>query len=190
MSEHPEELLPWYANDTLAGEERERVERHLAGCAHCRAELALLHAMRREVKALDAAPGELVRAQLLKEARRSRLKRGRWMPAALAASLAVVVIQAAVLLSLLPRHESYGPLGARTAPGVIVQVRFAPDATEREMRDVLSAVNGSIVEGPGALGVYRVRLAAIPSGDRERIAAAIETLRAAAPVVTHVEREP
>ncbi|HEX7045286.1 MAG TPA: zf-HC2 domain-containing protein [Burkholderiales bacterium] len=192
MSEHPEELLPWYANDTLAGEERARVERHLAGCAYCRAELALLQAMRREVKALDAAapPGELARARLLKEARRSRPPRARWMPVALAASLALVVIQAAVLVSLLPRDDRYAPLGGETAPGVIVQVRFAPEATEREMRAVLGAVNGTIVEGPGALGVYRVRLAAIPPEDGERIAAAIETLRAAAPVVTHVEREP
>ncbi|HEY8553718.1 MAG TPA: anti-sigma factor [Burkholderiales bacterium] len=191
MSEHPEELLPWYANDTLEGAERERVERHLADCAHCRAELELLRAVRREVKALDAAPppGELARARLLKEARRSRPARWRWMPVALAASLALIVIQAAVLVSLLPGEEGYAPLGARPAQGVIVQVRFAPEATEREMRTLLGAVNGSIVDGPGALGIYRVRLAAIPPGDRERVAAAIETLRAA-PVVTHVEREP
>ncbi|HHQ42366.1 MAG TPA: zf-HC2 domain-containing protein, partial [Chromatiales bacterium] len=42
--EHPVELLPWLANGTLEGEERERVQRHVEGCARCRAELEFLQA--------------------------------------------------------------------------------------------------------------------------------------------------
>jgi len=33
------EMIPWYANGTLAEDERELVERHLAGCEACRARL-------------------------------------------------------------------------------------------------------------------------------------------------------
>lgn len=38
--EEMERLLPWLANGTLAGGERDRVERHLAACPACREELA------------------------------------------------------------------------------------------------------------------------------------------------------
>jgi anti-sigma factor RsiW len=42
VTPHPEmqELLGAYALDAVDGEEREQLERHLAGCAECRAELA------------------------------------------------------------------------------------------------------------------------------------------------------
>lgn len=39
------ELLPWYVNGTLEVDESGRVERHLAGCASCRGELALCREM-------------------------------------------------------------------------------------------------------------------------------------------------
>lgn len=192
MSEHPEELLPWYANETLAGEERARVERHVASCAQCRAELELLKSVRREIKTMDAVegPGELARARLLQEARRTRPRPVRWMPAALAASVAIIALQAALLLWLWPQEDRYTPLGPAPSQQVILQVRFAPEATEREIRAALGAVNGSIVDGPGALGVYRIRLDALRPQEGERIAAAVATLRATAPVVAHVQREP
>ncbi|MFS2018646.1 zf-HC2 domain-containing protein [Massilia sp. CT11-108] len=37
-----QDALPWLANGTLAGAELERVQAHVATCAHCRADLALL----------------------------------------------------------------------------------------------------------------------------------------------------
>lgn len=40
--ETADELLPWYVNDTLAADEREAVRRHLAECAACRENVALL----------------------------------------------------------------------------------------------------------------------------------------------------
>ena len=190
--EHPETLLPWYANDTLTGEERALVERHLADCAHCRAELELLKAIRGEVRSLDAAPGpgELARARLLKEARRTRGTRSRWLPAALAASVAVIALQAVLLTWMWPSQDTFTPLGSASSAEVVLQLRFSPDATEREIRDALEAVDGSIVDGPGALGVYRVRLDATGADEEARVASAIEALRSTAPVVTYVEREP
>jgi anti-sigma factor RsiW len=45
---HPEaqDALPWLANGTLAGTELERVQAHVASCADCRADLALMRALR------------------------------------------------------------------------------------------------------------------------------------------------
>ncbi len=51
---HPEERLPDYAMDLLEGEERERVEAHLAECAACRAEV---RALREAYYALPLAEG-------------------------------------------------------------------------------------------------------------------------------------
>lgn len=41
-----QDALPWLANGTLAGAERERVQAHIEACAACRADLALLHTLR------------------------------------------------------------------------------------------------------------------------------------------------
>ncbi|HIC95898.1 TPA: zf-HC2 domain-containing protein [Candidatus Bipolaricaulota bacterium] len=50
------ELLPWYVNGTLRGEELAEVERHLRRCRRCRAEVEEL----RELQAgLEQALGEL-----------------------------------------------------------------------------------------------------------------------------------
>lgn len=189
--EHPEELLPWYANGTLAGDERTRVDRHLADCAHCRAELEFLESVRQEVRSLDHAqdPGELVRARLLQQVRRSRPARNRWLPAALAASIAVIVLQAALLTWVWAPLDTFTPLGHVPSTDAVVQLRFAPEATERDIRVALEAVNGSIVDGPGTLGIYRVRLDAVRADDEARVAAAIRTLRES-PGVVRAEREP
>ena len=47
------DLLPLYASARLAASERERVDAHIAGCAECAAELALLRSV---AKAYDVTP--------------------------------------------------------------------------------------------------------------------------------------
>ena len=48
-AQHPDELLPWLANGTLAGAERQEVEAHVATCERCRRELVWLEALRNSV---------------------------------------------------------------------------------------------------------------------------------------------
>ncbi len=43
------ELLPWYVNETLTGNERARVEAHLVGCEGCRKELKELQGLKQLV---------------------------------------------------------------------------------------------------------------------------------------------
>jgi hypothetical protein len=57
---------------------------------------------------------------------------------------------------------------------VLIHVVFSEDITEREIRALLGRVEGSIVEGPSAMGVYTVE---IPARPPERVAAAVEVLR-------------
>lgn len=63
MNEHPLEAISAYADGELSGAERERVERHLAGCTECARELALIRSMgdamarQRETETRDMWPG-------------------------------------------------------------------------------------------------------------------------------------
>jgi anti-sigma factor RsiW len=57
-SHEPASSLAWYAAGTLSERERRDVERHLETCAECRAELASIQVLRRDLRgAYDAEPG-------------------------------------------------------------------------------------------------------------------------------------
>jgi len=190
---HPDDLLPWYANGTLAGEERARVERHLESCARCRQELKLLSAVRRSVQQETeaATPGELGLRRLMRQVKSETATARTWWRPALATAATVIVAQAIVLAAVLwPREEPITPLGARfESPAAILQVRFAPSATEPEIRAAINAVDGVLVDGPGALGIYRIRLAGVTARDAAAKARAAETLRARSKVVQEVTPE-
>lgn len=64
-----------------------------------------------------------------------------------------------------------GPTATAPAGGML-RVSFRADIRESELRDVLAAIGGEIVAGPGQLGLYHVR---VREGDA---AAATERLRA------------
>jgi anti-sigma factor RsiW len=168
--QHPRELLPWLVNGGLEDPEREAVTRHVAGCADCQAEVTLLRAMRRGVKAIEpAGAGELGWQRLRRSlGGATRTVTPRWvMPAALAASL-VIVAQAALLVTRTPETVRYEPLSGPVAEDTLAQVRFAPEASEAELRALLREAGVRIVDGPSAAGVYL--LAAEPDRDPEEAA--------------------
>ncbi len=173
-------LLPWHANGTLEAEERALVARHLTGCAECRAELALCRDGLDAVHLTDDAgweppPGQLERlldrlpppaeapglGVRVRSAWRGQPARIRWVLAAqsaLAAGLAGVVLWQATA----PAPSTYRTLSraeASAAPGPRLEIVFAEDATEAQLRALLRAAGGSIVAGPTARGVYTVALA-------------------------------
>ncbi len=194
-------LLPWYVNGSLKDEEREAVEAYLAQSAEARDEVALLTALRQQVKdeKIENSPGELGLQRLKRDINRSD-EQGRapaetgkvisiaswWRPLAVAACLAVV-IQAGVLVNL-----AGGPDGevtiAEFAAAPDLQVTFAPTATEQEIREVLQSAGTVIVDGPSALGIYGLRLAD-PEGDKAAIEAALVKLQARGDVVTFAEKK-
>lgn len=106
LKDHPEELLPWVANDSLEGEERRVVETHLASCLACRRELDRLRELRREVQQVSAItpPGDAGLEHLMRQVAASETPfaqerqsgtasaHGSWPPwLGVAASLVVVV---------------------------------------------------------------------------------------------------
>ncbi|HIP79917.1 MAG TPA: hypothetical protein EYH07_15815, partial [Kiloniellaceae bacterium] len=141
-------LLPWYVNGTLSAEEQQAVEAYLETNAHARDEVALLSAMRQQVKeeSIENSPGELGLKRLRREISLSEqqapapAESGKvvsisswWRPLAVAACLAVV-IQAGVIVT-------GGPGGDVDPAGFLrpadLQVTFAPTATEQQIREVL-----------------------------------------------------
>ena len=194
-SAHPDELLPWYVNGTLEGPERERVEKHLESCRRCRDEAAWLARLREQIKAEGRAdaPGELGLRRLMRQVRDSeakpRARRLQWWQPALAAAVMIIVIQSVLLVRPWQATDTgIVPLGGQPSTAV-VQVEFAPTATEAQIREVLQAVDGVIVDGPGALGIYRIRLQGVAPGDADRVAAAVAALRAREGIVVHAAPE-
>jgi anti-sigma factor RsiW len=105
------DLLPDLLHDRLAAADRARVEAHVALCADCAAELALLNAMRgmlRRAPAVDVA--SIVRALPGREAPARRRAWGGWRAAAAIAAIAVGGTSVAIA-----RHEP----AASTPPLVV-----------------------------------------------------------------------
>jgi anti-sigma-K factor RskA len=193
-------LLPWYVNGTLDDGERRQVEAYLERSSHARDEVELLGALRQQVKdeTIEASPGALGLQRLKRDMKQAAAQPGNldrmagktvtvasfWRPLAVAACLAVV-IQAGVMIGV----GGFGTpdSGVTTATGgspAVLQVTFAPDATEQQIRDTLQSAGASIADGPTALGVYNLRL--VDAGGS--VDEALATLRASGDVVTFAER--
>jgi anti-sigma factor RsiW len=185
---HPSELLPWLANGTLEGEERAAVEAHLADCDTCRSELQLLRELRETIRAEPLADaGDLGLQRLLQAVRKERKAqsaRPRWLiPAAIAASL-VIAVQAVMLLQPGPQAPVYAPLSGPSAGRGVLQVEFMPEAREADLRNLLRDAGARIVDGPSAVGLYRL---AVASGrDPQQV---LERLRSHKTLVRHVALE-
>jgi anti-sigma factor RsiW len=190
------ELLAWYAAGTLAPAERAAVERLLAESPAARAELEWLRAIRRDLPATLTLPGgDLGQARLMQRIALDRAgpkvvelprrpERPRWFAPAFALAASMLLAQAAVVGYLFhERDAALAPLsGTPAASGDLLQVVFKPDAAERDIRGLLTSVDAELVGGPGALGVYTIR---VPAGRADAAAAA---LRGRADLVESVAR--
>lgn len=192
-AQHPDELLPWLANGTLGGAERQEVEAHVATCERCRRELVWLESLRSSVAELESAqaPAEFGLNRLLRDIRREPqyAERRRWFAPALAASLAIIALQGVLIAHLWTRSENIAPLGREKIAADVLQIRFEPHATEADIRDALQNVGASLIDGPGALGIYRVRLEPGASGKSMEVSRAIAMLKARPDIVVQVISE-
>jgi anti-sigma factor RsiW len=175
-----EELLPWYVTGQLDQADRERVERHLSGCARC--ELQLRLERRLADKWRDVAPDveigwQRLRAQIETPlepppARRNRtasLAARAWrasrrpgVAALIAAQLALLAFTGGLATYLSrPQPGAYQVLGsAPAAADANVVVMFRPDAREAELRRLLNANGASLVGGPTAADAYLLHVPA------------------------------
>lgn len=182
-------LLPWFVNDSLAGEERKLVEAHLGECLSCRAELK---AQRHLAALVESHPTVHISAEqsfetLLRAIDRPRRHPARaWLPATLLVpprlGSAFGVLAAAALIALFAATTGDLDGGAyrtltrapATAAGPTVDVVLAPGLGEPEALALAAEVGGRIVAGPSALGRYTIALGATAS-DRD-LPALIERL--------------
>ena len=104
-----------------------------------------------------------------------------------AAAAVVIVVQAGLIGWLATREAPFEPLGERAPAGVVLQLRFEPAATEPRIRELLQAHDAVVIDGPSALGVYRVRLRGLRADDREAAAKALAEFRAARGIVAQAE---
>ncbi|HLN36991.1 MAG TPA: hypothetical protein VK337_04365 [Xanthobacteraceae bacterium] len=180
-------LLPWYAAGTLDARESQQVAAALAADPELasryewvRAELEQeTHVSEtagepsgRDVKALfgkiDALPAQKSRASIDLGARIAEFLAAlsprtlAW--SAMAAALAIV-LQAGILADIMLKEKSAGGYETASAPanvsgeGTFVLMRFQPQASAADIANFLETNKLSIVGGPSAGGLYRVRVA-------------------------------
>jgi len=197
------EILPWYVNGTLEGDEHDFVARHILRCQSCADEVVRCQSIATAVRSSEEAartpsPENLARLmERIDSASASaapepwRISVREWLEKirlafqetpslfrwALAAQTAAIVLLAAATLwqaSVAPSfYRTLSDAGSGPEPGrVHLQVVFADDITEREIRTLLGSIGATIVAGPSPMAVYTVALA----DDREAPAQALERL--------------
>ena len=181
-------LLPFYANETLRGEELAFVEQHVRACEQCQREVDWLRALYAACAASpllqDAAgavpnPVNDVVTRGLQRNWTARIEE-RWRIAQpwtrwlLAAQLAAIAVLGTLLATDTRDAPSYRTLGLANPSAQMrdaVAVVFAPGTTESDLRRVVLGVGARIVDGPSSTGVFMLEIPA------ERTTQALEALR-------------
>ena len=193
------QLLPWYVNGTLDLSTQWDIDILINGSPLVCSEVSWLKHLREQIQSMpdEAAQRSPVAGldTLLARVRaeqsgkvtalpvRNRLNA--WLasprkfsvPVGMAA--AVMLTQAALMGALLsrPPTEQLTPQSAGlSAGGMLLQITFKPRATEIQIRALLASVQGDLVAGPGALGVYTVR---VPDGQSATALARLRQARSA-----------
>ncbi len=156
-----EQLLPFWVNGSLTDAEAQSVKAALAVSDHLRDQERLLRLVHREMQGaeIEPTPGELGLARLNRAIRAEAAKpTPRWLPVAAAAALAAIASAGGTLL-LTMRDDvaggSYVQASGGDAAGALI-VAFRPDATQAAIEELLLTNHAHIVDGPSAIGLYRV----------------------------------
>lgn len=186
-----ETLLPFYVNGSLDEVETRRVEDAIKENPTLKDEVAFLQKLREGMKAEaeTLSPGAFGLRRLQDSLRaedplvraRSKISAEQnfrlWRAAAIAACLALV-LQAAIMRT--GPAPTYTAAGGHSAKGAL-SVTFVGTAAEADIRALLTAQGLRIVDGPSALGVYRV------TGDD--LGKAVQDLSARRDIVETVQEE-
>lgn len=156
-----EALLPFYVNGTLTADERRGVDAALRDDPRLRDEAEALARLRRTMQDSDsdASPGEFGLARLMRDIDRQEApaprRRSMILPWSIAAAASAGFL--ALALGWMPAERSEPYLQASgDADGVFLTVAFQPEATQSDVSALLLEYGLEIVEGPSALGLYRV----------------------------------
>lgn len=176
-------LLPWFVNRSLDDVERRDVERHLAGCARCRAELPLLARLEKLLsvpgtsRAEGAFDGVLARIDM----HRQRTHHRRFaLAAAVMLALAATLGLALQQQYFAPRYHTVTDTVPATGNVVLLDLAFAPQTRLASLRGVLEDYDAVIVGGPDERGHVRLQFALPSTRDADTL---LQRLRADARVV-------
>ncbi len=160
-------LLPFYANGTLDKQEAQRVEDALVNNNELQKELVYLRALQAQIhrKEYGNSPGELGLKRLQRELQTGRnnnqqlevLSRAkdRWKYGAMAACLMLVVLTVTDMETK-NIYQAAGGKAITQHSGIIASVTFSPNVTEQQIRKLLLDAHVFIIDGPSAIGVYRL----------------------------------
>lgn len=124
-------LLPWYLTRRLEPQEQALVERHLAVCAHCRAELAFERRLKAALAELPA--GDQAEQGLARLRPQLRGRRAGWWRWRRALAAALLLGGPAALLGLWPAYRGLGPASAGPA-NLVLKPRAGSDAAALRQR--------------------------------------------------------
>ena len=182
-----EDLLPWHATGTLSRREAEQVEAALARDPELvrrlelvREELAATIHLNETLGAPSPRAAERLFATIDAEARPVRSLglsariteffaslTPRQLAYSAAAGALAIMLQAGLIGAIVIGQQTQSTYQTASADKPadgrnFAFVRFAPDASARDIGALLDANNVSIVDGPRPGGIYRVRIAALP----------------------------
>ena len=184
-----EQSLPWLANETLQGEEARAAETLAKESSMAAQDLEFMRGLRAQMKTMEAAnsPGAQGWRRLQQQIARERgpaIRSTGWRNVAAIAAAVIILLQAGII----GYQWSQGPVTPAGDDRATLQVRFAPDASETAIRELLQEIHGTIVDGPGALGVYHLTIEG--AEDHPELAAqALAALRAHSDIVLQAEQE-
>ena len=175
-------LLPFAVNGSLAPEEAREVEDWLARDPDLQDDASFLTRLRALMRAepLPETGSEFALARLLRDlppqlAPEAVRPPARWLAPTLAAGIAALVAglgTAALLRAPAPTEAPiYEQASGDAAELPRLTVTFAPEARLSEVAALLQAQDLVIVDGPGALGLYRLELP--PGADAAAVAEAL-----------------
>lgn len=184
-----EELLPFHVNGTLDGDEKDAVEAALKVEPDLAAEAAALSEMRTRMQAEDMgySPGDMGLARLMRDIdSESVAPKSRFAGFGAGFAIAAVLAMAAFLVApmLQPNAPVYYEQASGDAGDLGLTVAFRSDATQAQISDLLLNAGAVIIDGPTALGLYRI--APLDGADLTALA---ETLRASPTLIESVDTQ-
>lgn len=174
-----EDVLLAYAQGRATPEQSARIKAAADSDPHLAAELAVMAGLRSALRDTTDAPDarafgwkrlEREIGQSAPAPQAPTVTRGSaWRVAAVL--LGAVVLAQAAYMGFVPRTGDAARYETVTeqGDGAVLGLSFAPQTTAEEMAELLRATGGQIIEGPSALGLYRVRF----DSDRAREAALV-----------------
>ncbi len=157
-----------YLQDRLAPQERDQFEQDMAGDAALRAEVSLMQSVRGELANAAKLPDpdglwERISADLDQPVQAANDNRRPWVQMAKYAAVAVVAVAAWQVFAVPRLGPGTGSEVFRAASEAsdqhVLQVKFRDTASMADVAALLATLQGTISDGPSALGIVRVSFA-------------------------------